>query len=161
MWSCKNASSLVYFTLCWTFTNSSVENKQKVLLKLETLLNIICVLWYLACWVLLASIMVTNMMAHTPFKVCMLVCLHKCVYRSSNTMATATSITSHSCLIDFICQPNCSDRCNKWLQQNICNSVITVTKITTFSLLYILISKKKVFRYSSCSSWSICAGHYY
>lgn len=135
MWSCKDASSSVNSALCWTFVNSAVENKQKVFLKLKTLLNIICILWYLACCVLLASIMVTNMMAHTPFEVCMLVCLHKSVHRSSNTMAATTSITPHSCLIDLICQPSCSDRDTSWLQQNICNSNITVIENTAFSFL--------------------------
>jgi hypothetical protein len=105
-------------------------------LTLETLLNIICILWYLASCVLLASILVTNMMAHTPLEVCMLVCLHKCVHRSSNTMAT-TSIPPYSCLIDLICQPNCSDRDNNRLWQNVMtqNLMTQLQKNTAFSFL--------------------------
>jgi len=74
---------------------------QKWLLKLGTLLNIILILWYQAYCILLASILVTNMVAHTPFEMCMLVCLHKCMHRSSDTMATP--ITPHSCIINLGC----------------------------------------------------------
>jgi len=51
----------------------------------------------------------TNMVAHTPFEVRVFVCLHERVYRSSDTVATA-SITPHACLIDFSCHTGCSDR---------------------------------------------------
>jgi len=71
--------------------------------------NIIFVLSCLAYCVLLACVLMTNMVAHTPFEVRVFVGLHECVDGSSDAMAAA-SIASHSCVIDFGCHADCSER---------------------------------------------------